>query len=54
MQMDANEDSAIKETLEETRGLAAKMEISLSEALQLRQLVALRYLCQTKTSEMKS
>jgi len=53
MQMDANEDSAIKETLEETRGIAAKMGITLSEALQLRQLVALRYLCQNKANEMK-
>ena len=52
--MDENEYSAIKETIDETRKLAEEMKISLSEALQLRQLVALRYLCQTKASEMKS
>ena len=40
MEMDSSEYSAIKETLSETRRIAEEMQISLSEALQLRQLVA--------------
>ena len=45
MEMDSNEHSAIKETLLETKKLAEKLQISLQEALLVRQLVALRWLC---------
>ena len=51
MEMDDSEYSAIKETLSETQRIAEGMDISLSEALQLRQLVAMRWLCQNKANE---
>ncbi len=53
MEMDQSEYLAIKETLSETRRIAEEMQISLSEVLLLRQLVSLRWLCQTKANEPK-
>ncbi len=44
MEMDHSEHEAIKETLEETKGLAKDLGIPLSEALLLRCLVCLRWL----------
>jgi len=47
MEMDHTEHLAIKETLSETKQLAGELKISFHETLLIRQLVALRWLCET-------
>jgi hypothetical protein len=52
MEADQSEYSATKETLSESQRMAEELGISLTDTLLLRQLVQLRWLCQTKTNEL--
>ena len=47
MEMDQAELLAIKENLSETKQLSKELKIPLQETLLVRQLVALRWLCET-------
>lgn len=53
MQMDQSEYLALRETLPETRTMATELGITLTEALLLRQLVCIRWLCNEEANEPK-
>ena len=51
MEMNGDEYQAVKETLNETKDLADELNLTLLETIQLRQLVAIRWLCNRMVNE---
>lgn len=54
MEMDQSEYSAFKETLSETKQLAKEHDISLEEALLVRQVGCLRWICQALANKAEN